>query len=154
MKLKLLVKIGEIILGKSMSDDEPRADMFLPLWLLAFSMLLIAGGIALGIYAIISFTLGIVIACIFCLSLGALAYLCWKNQTIVMFENDTFEYTTFLGNKKIYSFNEITAIRYNKDSMTLFVGDGKVHIESSAIITDRLAERINKQLENIYGNLD
>lgn len=152
MKIKLLVKLGELILGKSMSDDEPRADMFLPLWLLAFSMLLLAGGIALGIYAIVKFSVGIVVACGFCLALGALAYLCWKNQTIVMFENDTFEYTTFLGNKKVYSFNEINGIRYNNDSMTLFIGDGKVHIESTAIITERLAERVNKQLENIYGN--
>ena len=69
-----------------------------------------------------------------------------------MFENDTFEYTTFLGNKKVYSFNEINGIRYNNDSMTLFIGDGKVHIESTAIITERLAERVNKQLEIIYGS--
>ena len=30
--------------------------------------------------------------------------------------------------------------------MTLFVADGKVHIESVAVITDRLAKRVNQEL--------
>jgi len=36
--------------------------------------------------------------------------------------------------------------------MTLFVADGKVHIESCAIVTERLTKRINEQLEKIDGN--
>lgn len=31
MKLKLIVKLGELILGKAYSEDEPRADMYLPI---------------------------------------------------------------------------------------------------------------------------
>ena len=41
-------------------------------------------------------------------------------------------------------------MRRNSDSMTLFVGEGKVHIESCAILSDRLVDRINKQLESVY----
>ena len=37
--------------------------------------------------------------------------------------------------------------------MTLFVAEGKVHIESIAIVTDRLSDRINKQLEALNGNV-
>ena len=38
MKIKILTFIANFILGKVIKDDEPRADMFLPMWLLAFSL--------------------------------------------------------------------------------------------------------------------
>ena len=80
------------------------------------------------------------------------AILCWKNQTIRILPNDAFEYSTFLGNKTVYRFSEIKGIRINLDSATLLVADGKVHIESIAIVTDRLEKRINNRLEERNGN--
>ena len=154
MKLKLLVKLGDWLLGKSFSDDEPRADMYLPVWLLAFALVLVIGGVAATVYWFVSTSVYAIAAGACAILLGVAAFLCWKNQSIVMLSNDAFEYTTFLGNKKQYRFSEITGLRQNNDSMTLFVGDEKVHIESCAIMTKRLIERLDQQLEQIYGKLE
>ncbi len=35
--------------------------------------------------------------------------------------------------------------------MTMFVGNGKVHIESMAILSDRPVASIRRQLSNLYG---
>ena len=64
-----------------------------------------------------------------------------------MIDDEQFEYTTFLGNKKVYKFADIIALRRNKDSITMFVGNGKVHIENGAVLSPRLFERINKAME-------
>ncbi|MGM9557493.1 MAG: hypothetical protein ACI3VP_04480 [Oscillospiraceae bacterium] len=146
MKLKLLVKIGELILGQSYSDEEPRADMYLPIWLLAFALALLVGGVAIAVCAIVFLSVVAAIVALVCLILGISALLCWNNQTIRMLSDDSFEYTTFLGNKRVYRFSEIVGLKTNNDSMTLSVGNEKVHIESCAILTERLVERINQEL--------
>lgn len=151
MKLKILVKLGELILGEAYSEDEPRADMFLPLWLLAFAIIMLVAGVAVGIYAAVELSVGAVVGAVVCLGLGIMALLCWKNQSIVVLSDESFEYSTFLGNKKEYRFQDITGLKQNNDSMTLFVGDEKVHIESCASLTDRLIELINAQLEKLQG---
>lgn len=151
MKLKILVKLGELILGEAYSEDEPRADMFLPLWLLAFAIIMLVAGVAVGIYAAVELSVGAVVGAVVCLGLGIMALLCWKNQSIVVLSDESFEYSTFLGNKKEYRFQDITGLKQNNDSMTLFVGDEKVHIESCALLTDRLIELINAQLEKLQG---
>lgn len=147
MKLRLMVKLGEWILGKSMSEEEPRADMYLPVRALAMALVLLIGGVAAGVYAAVArnIAVGIAALCLAVLGIGLL--MCWKNQTVVMLSNDSFEYTTFLGNTKTYRFCEIKSLRANRDSMTLFVGDGKVHIESMAVLSDRLKKRIGEALE-------
>ena len=151
MKLKILVKLGELILGEAYSEDEPRADMFLPLWLLAFAIIMLVAGVAVGIYAAVELSVGAVVGAVVCLGLGIMALLCWKNQSIVVLSDESFEYSTFLGNKKEYRFQDITGLKQNNDSMTLFVGNEKVHIESCALLTDRLIELINAQLEKLQG---
>ena len=151
MKLKILVKLGELILGEAYSEDEPRADMFLPLWLLAFAIVMLVAGVAVGVYAAVELSVGAVVGAVVCLGLGIMALLCWKNQSIVVLSDESFEYSTFLGNKKEYRFQDITDLKQNNDSMTLFVGNEKVHIESCALLTDRLIELINAQLEKLQG---
>ncbi len=147
MIIKVLVKIGTLILGEFFSDEEPRADMYLPIWLLALGIVLGVGGCGLGVYAVINLSVEAGIAAIIAILIGIAAILCWKNQTIKIVPGDYFEYTTFLGNKKVYRFSDITGLKRNNDSMTLLLKDGKVHIESSAIVTDELADRINGALE-------
>ena len=146
MKLKFLVKIIEKLLGMPDNGDEPRADMFLPDRLLAMAIVFLAGGIACAVFAIINFAIWAVVCAALGIVLGALAILCWKNQSIRMISNEQFTYTTMFGNTHTYSFSDIQGLRRNQDSMTLFVADKKVHIESMAIISDRLIERINKSL--------
>ena len=94
-------------------------------------------------------SLGATIGAVIGIALGVLALLCWKNQSIVVLSDSTFEYTTFLGNKKLYCFQDITGFKKNGDSTTLFVGSEKVHIESCAVLSEKLIERINKQLQTL-----
>lgn len=144
MVLKLLVKLSSLILGRAYSDDEPRADLYLPVWVLAFCVVLAALGIAAAIYSIAARSVLAGVAAILCLGLGAAALLCWRNQTIRMLPDDSFEYTTFLGNKKVYRFCEITQARANRDSTTLIARGERIHIEASAIMSQRLADRLNE----------
>ena len=150
MNLKPFIHIrpGKISAGTTLVDDEPRADMFLPAWLFSLGLLCLAFSIMIGIVVVVlQISVLLVVLSIILVLFGTAAILCWKNQTIHMLPNDSFEYSTFLGTKTVYRFSEIKGIKKGSDSITLLVGEGKVHIESIAIISDRLAERINKQVE-------
>ena len=147
MKLKILVKLVEKFLGATYSEDQPRADMYLPERLLAMSLVFLAGGTVFAFLFLMTRTLWMVFAAVGGLGFGAVALLCWKNQSIKMISDEEFEYTTFLGQTRRYAFKDITGLRKNQDSLTLFVGTDKVHIESMAVITERLALRINRELQ-------
>lgn len=146
MKLKILVKIIEKLLGMTNSSDEPRADMFLPDRLLVMALVFLAGGISCALFAVFKFATWAVVCAVLGIVLGVFAVLCWKNQSIRIISNEQFTYTTMFGNTHTYSFSEIQGLRRNQDSLTLFVANKKVHIESMAIISDRLIDRINKAL--------
>ena len=148
---KIFVKLAAAILDKIAPEDKPRADMFLPRKFQVLSVVLTVIGILLGVYAFLRTPLWAVIVSPVCLILGISLFLCWRNQKITVLSDETFEYSTFLGKKTVYRFDEIKGIRKNSDSMTMFVGDGKVHIESAAVMTKALSERINRQLAAMYG---
>ncbi len=145
MKFRILVKLIEQVLGMSHDDDKPRADLYLPDSLLALSIVLVLASICLSIACIFILDIWLIVLAILCLVAGICAFLCWKNQTITVLSNEQFEYKTFLGNKYIYNFKDITALLRNHDSLTLFVNNKKVHIESMAIMSDRLADLIDNQ---------
>lgn len=143
---KLLSRIAEWVSGEPYSKGEPRADMVLPLWVLAFGLFSLVCGIASAVYAAATAeTAMAVFALIFFIG-AVLLTLAWRNQTARMLSDDEFEYKTFLGNTRRYSFSQITQLKQNPDSCTLFVGKEKIHIETCAILTDRFIERINRQL--------
>jgi hypothetical protein len=148
MKLKILVKIIEKLFGIVNNGDEPRADMFLPDRLLAMSVIFVVGGLVSLILAITS-SLTWLIGVIICFAFGIAALLCWKNQSIHIISDEQFTYTTMFGKVRTYSFSDIQGLRRNQDSLTLFVANEKVHIESMAIISERLVERINNALEEM-----
>lgn len=148
MKLKILTRIVELLLNKTDSNDEPRADMYLPNKLLAFGIILCAIGTSIIIVFSLMFNIKWLIAGICMFLLGIAAIMCWKNQTIHILSEDTFKYTTFLGNSYIYAFSDITAVRRNKDSLTVFLGNKKAHIEFMAVLSDSLVEKINNSLQN------
>ena len=101
MKFRLLVKLGELIFRQGLSEDRPRADMYLPLWLPAFGIALITGGVFFWVLTVFRYTLVGLVLCICFIPLGIAAILCWRNQTIVILTPDTFQYTTFLGRKRV-----------------------------------------------------
>lgn len=146
MKLKILVKIIEKLFGMVPDDDQPRADMFLPDRLLAMALVFLGGGVVCAIIAVFKVAIWAIACAVLGIVLGVFAVLCWKNQSIRIISNEQFTYTTMFGNTHTYSFSDIQGLRKNQDSMTLFVANKKVHIESMAIISDRLIERINKAL--------
>lgn len=146
MKLKILVKIIEKVFGITYNGEECRADMYLPDRLLAMSLVYFAGAVGFGIYASFDFEIWAVVIATFCLILGVFSLLCWKNQTIYIDSDEQFTYTTMFGKKHTYNFSDIQGLRLNKDSQTLFVANKKVHIESMAILSDRLVELINNAL--------
>ncbi|MBR6602719.1 MAG: hypothetical protein IKK94_01750 [Clostridia bacterium] len=147
MKLKILIKIIEKIFGM-VPDNQSRADMYLPDRLLSMSLVFLAGGIVCAIIAIFKFAEWAIVFAVLGVVLGIFAFLCWKNQSIRIISDEQFTYTTMFGNVHTYSFSDIEGLRRNKDSMTLFVAGEKVHIESMALISDRLAELIDKALES------
>ena len=149
MKLKILVKIIEKLFGVTMGDGKHRADMYLPERLLAMSLVFLAIGMACAVYAIMRFAIWSIIGAVLGIVIGVLALLCWKNQSIHIISDEQFTYTTMFGRTRTYSFSDIQGLRKNQDSLTLFVAEEKVHIESMAILSDRLVECINKALEQI-----
>ena len=145
------VKLVERLLGMEDHGDNPRADMFLPDWLLLFGLFLILAGAAVSIGGLFFKNIIVPVIGVGVFVLGILAILCWRNQSIRIISSTQFEYTTFMGNKKIFRFDEIREIRQNSDSMTMFVGDGKVHMESCALFTEELANKLDEALERING---
>ena len=124
----------------------PRADMFMAPRLLAMAMVMGVAGVGCGVACFVKFHIGFAIGCPVALALAIGALLCWRNQTIHIVDEETFVYTTFLGNAKVYKFADITKLVRNKDSYTLYVGNEKVHIDGMAILSKRLVEKINEVL--------
>jgi len=125
---------------------KPRADMFLPNWLNGMGILSDGIAVAALVSALVTKQWWLFILFLLFGVIGIAAYLCWKNQTIRILDNDTFEYTTFLGKTFRYRFSEIRNLRVNTDSLTLFVADGKVHIESIVVISKELMDKIDAAL--------
>lgn len=147
MKFRLLTLLITKLLG--VDEEAKKADMHLPEWIAGFGLASILGGFILVALSIIGENIPFLIFGIIFFVIAPFALLCYKNQRIYILSEDEFEYSTFLGNKKIYKFANIKKLRANKDSMTMFIDDGelhKVHIESSAVMSQRLIDHINKAL--------
>lgn len=148
MHLKIIAKFVELVLGVRNTAGEPRADMYLTNRVMSRGLVLIAFGIALAVSFYISMVTWKIFAAVLAEVVGFSAILCWRNQTIKIISNEKFVYTTFLGNRHEYYFADITALKRNRDSMTLFFGKNKVHIESNAVLSERLVSLINSALIN------
>ena len=128
----------------------PRADMYLPLFLFVFSFVLYALAVACVVISLFVPPLSMLwIGAPICAVLGVAAYLCWKNQTVKIIDDERFAYTTMLGKTVEYRFADIVGLRNNADSMTLILTDGKVHIESMARISFPLRQKIEEALEKL-----
>lgn len=150
MKLKLLVAAIEKLFGLE-NDEGRKADMYLPNRLFAMGLAMIFFAVIMcGVYLFNKEIIMLIFA-VFLVPLGIAAIICWNNQSITITSEDTFEYKTFLGNIHEYRFSDITGLRANNDSYTLFIGKNKVHIESMAILSDRLSEKIDDALDKLYG---
>lgn len=77
---------------------------------------------------------------------GSRGILCYKNQWVEMIDDNEFIYSTMFGNETKYYFSDIESLKQNADSMTLHLKNGKIHIESCAVISERFANAINSKL--------
>lgn len=142
LKKAAVSEIGGRFSGLFKGTEE--SDMHLPDWILGFGLVLIVAAVViviLGAAAVKALLIGAAL-----LIGGVLAVLCYRNQKIFVTSDETFEYRTFMGNVRSYRFDEIEKLMRNKDSMTLFVRGEKVHIESSAVLSDRLVKLIQDRL--------
>jgi hypothetical protein len=146
MKLKLLVKLGELLLGDAFMEEQKKADMYLPAKLLAMFLVMTVLGLGLAVFAVLNVHLWAGLGAVACIVLGIGAFMCWKNQKIIMVSDEIFCYRTFLGYEHEYRFSQIQRAVQNQDSITLILDTGKVHIESMAVLSDRLVERIDREL--------
>lgn len=120
-------------------------DMHLPNWVCGFGVLMLACSIVLFVkcfstsqFSMVQCILGGVI----CFGFGISAVLCWKNQWAEMLNDHEFIYSTMFGRQTKYCFSEIKEIRRNRADITLIMENGSVFIESSAIMSDRFASKI------------
>ena len=153
MKFKLLTLLITKLLG--VDEEAEKADMHLPVKIAAFGLALILGAAVCATLFIIKNEIVFLVFGIFCLGFAPFTFLCYKNQRIYVLSDEEFEYSTMFGKKTVYKFADIKSLRANQDSMTLFVHDGelhKVHIESSAILSERLMNLINAKLQKNAKN--
>lgn len=74
--------------------------MYLPDWLLAFGVFLIAGAVFCVVMAYLtSDVTGFLVVCLGLFGLGVSAILCWRNQGITMLSDSVFVYSTMFGKK-------------------------------------------------------
>lgn len=147
MKFKLFSLFITKLLG--VDEEANKSDMYLPTRIAGSGLAMILGGfILVAAYFISKHPVSLFIAA-FCFAIAVFALLCYKNQRVRVLSDEEFEYSTMFGNKYIYRFEDIKRLRLNKDSMTLFVANGKVHIESCAILSERFMNLVNKKLEEI-----
>lgn len=149
MKFRILTLIITKLLG--VDKEAEKADMHLPVKVAAFGLALILGGFVLSAAFIFTKEIYLLVFGIICFGLAPFTLLCYKNQRIFVISDEEFEYSTMFGRKTVYKFADIKSLRANQDSMTLFVADGKVHIESSAILSQRFMDLINTSLEEKNG---
>ena len=131
-------------------EDEPWVDMCLPSFFLIVILILLLSGIACTIYAIIKKAVLLIFgAIIICFSIYSI--FSWKNRTIHMLSDDTFEFTTSFGRKKLYHFSDITDLKksrnkYDRDSRILCVAHKKIFISDMAFVSDRFEMRVQQAL--------
>ena len=143
--LRFIAEIFSRLLG--IDEEAEKADMHLPTRMLGLGLsALVAFFVLIARYITTDEWFYIVLG-IFFLFIFIGILLCYKNQRIYIISDEEFVYSTMFGKKKTYRFDQIIALRKNHDSLTLFVGGGKVHIESSAVMSDRLKKLIIQEFE-------
>ena len=135
------------MLGDAFMEEQKKADMYLPVKLLAMSLVMAVLGLALAVFAVLNLHFWAGLGALACIGLGIAAFVCWKNQKIFIVSEEVFIYRTFLGKDHEYRFSQIQRAVQNTDSITLILDTGKVHIESMAILSDRLIQRIDRELD-------
>jgi hypothetical protein len=147
MKFKLLAKLMQKLLRMTGNGNgERKEDMYLDDHVLAGGGVMILMAIAASVAFVFYQHIALPICGAALLVIGIFALLCWRNQSAVMLDDESFSYKTMFGKTTVYYFRDIVSLRRSRDSMTLILKGGKVHIESVAIISERFKNAINAEL--------
>ena len=114
----------------------------MPAWLLGLAVIFFAAAVLCVIF--IHDLLRMIPCAVICALVGIAAVLCWNNQWIEVINEDEFVYSSMFGRKKTYRFADIVEVKKNSDSQVLIFSDGKVHIESCAVISANLINSARK----------
>lgn len=123
-------------------------DMYLPVWVCCIGVLFLVAALVCLTF-VFTTSANFLIGFVVCFGLGISAILCWKNQWIMMLDDNTFIYSTMFGRQKQHQFLEIRELKQNSDSLTLVLENGKVHIESCAIMSKRFVNAVDSILEKM-----
>ena len=104
-------------------------DMYLPVWVCCIGVLFLVAALVCLTF-VFTTSANFLIGFVVCFGLGISAILCWKNQWIMMLD-------------------EIRELKQNSDSLTLVLENGKVHIESCAIMSKRFVNAVDSILEKM-----
>ena len=108
--------------------DKPWADMCLSSAFLILDLILLFSSTAFTVYAIVKnavlLLLSVPFVCFFVYGVFS-----WNNRVIRMLSDDTFEFTTSFGRKKLYHFSDITDLKKDRDSRILCVAHEKIFIK-------------------------
>ncbi len=147
------IRPGKVTAGMTLVDDKPRADMFMPAWMVSLGLLCTMFGVILGIVMVavkMPFLLILLSAVLVVFGIATLMF--WKNHKIHMLSDDEFRYHTWLGKKHVYRFDEIKDVKKAHGYSFLFIGERKVYIDSAALFTKRLSDRLNRRVEELHGS--
>ena len=126
--------------------NQYNKDMHLPIWVCGLGIVFLISAVVLFVLAILK-SIFCLVGVVACLGFGCSAILFWKNQWIMMVDDNEFVYSTMFGKKTHYRFSQIKDLKQNADSSTMIFENGKVHIESCAIMSDRFVSAVNSVLE-------
>lgn len=134
---------------KTLKQDKGkvRGDMYQPSAMLTLSVILIVVGLCCIFGAAINLTAYNIIISIVFITAGVLLFLLWKNQKIKIISDTEFEHTCPFGKKTVYKFSDIKSLRRGSPIARLYVGEGRINIFSTSIMSPELIERIDKALK-------
>ena len=123
-----------------------RGDMYQPSSLLTLSIILLLISAACVASVTASFNIfSLLIALVFA-ALAVFMFLIWKNLKIKIVSKTQFESISILGKSKIYDFDDIKGLKKNTYVSWLYVGEDKLPVLPSTVISPKLIKYIDKAM--------
>ena len=137
---------------KVMRIDEKikNADMHLSFKVPYFGVAMALIGLLITVTSIATFSWFMLVFALITFLISAFLLFYYRNVRIHVLSDADFQHTNFFGKKKIYKFEDIVSIEFNPDSHTLVFRKGRILIESSAFMSERLKLLFNKELDRIH----
>ena len=141
-----MIKLIEKVLGIPEHGDSPRSDLMLSNSIVYIGVIVFFVGIAIFVLNLINFNSSMVIASLLVLAFATYTIMWWRNKTITIIDNHSFQVSSTFGKVKTYRFEDISGYEKSYNYFTIFVGKEKFNIDETSLMTQRLKTRFNKAL--------